>query len=204
MKQNLKSRFILWCSEYILPFLIKLFGITWRISISNEKLFPDSSAIFPIWHGHLIVHAYAFRNRGIKVLISKSKDGELITRTIKKLGYGVIRGSSSKGGAAAVLKIIDELKRKNIQIAITPDGPKGPAYRIKDGIAAIAQKSEIPVYPTVVTYAKPAIRLHSWDSFMIPLPFAKIEIKVFGPIKFSINDKREKIRFTIEQKMQIE
>ena len=135
---------------------------------------------------------------------SKSKDGELITKTIKKLGYGVIRGSSSKGGAAAVLKIIDELKQKNIQIAITPDGPKGPAYRIKDGIAAIAQKSEIPVYPTVVTYAKPAIRLHSWDSFMIPLPFAKIEIKVFGPIKFSINDKREKIRFTIEQKMQIE
>ena len=204
MIRDLKYHIYLWCSEHILPLLIKIFGVTWRISISNIDKFPNDAAIFPIWHGHLLIHLYAFRNRGIKVLVSRSRDGELIARTIKKFGYDVIRGSSSRSGATATLKIIDELKNDAIQIAITPDGPKGPAYKLKDGTIIIAQKTGIPVYPVIVVHSEPSIRLHSWDSFIIPLPFAKIKIKVFGPLRFSPDDDREKIRSAIENVMKIE
>ncbi len=139
--------------------------------------------MFAIWHGQIIPLSYAFRNRGVKILVSQSRDGEFITRAIGKLGFGTIRGSSSRGGAKALLKIIEELD-DDARIAITPDGPKGPGYVVKEGIAMAAIKSGAPVVPVIVD-AKNAIRLKSWDSFTIPLPFSKVDIFVKEPMTFA-------------------
>jgi len=200
MKRSIKDAITIWLSEYFLPYCLRLFGLTWRMTISNEEVMPDDGTIFTIWHGQLLVNAYAFRNRGIKVLISKSRDGELIARAIQRMGFGVVRGSSSRSGAKAVRKIL-ELLENGEQIAFTPDGPRGPGYVVKDGVALVAQKSGTKVMCGIVTGAKPAIRLKSWDSFIIPLPFAKVKVEVRGPIAFSPTDDREFVRNKIEELM---
>jgi len=135
-------------------------------------------------------------------LVSRSPDGELIARALKKLGYGVIRGSSSKGGSKAILEILNRLSQGE-QIAITPDGPRGPGYRVKEGVSIIAQKSGSRIIPAVVTFAKPTIRLKSWDSFIIPLPFAKIHIEIKEPLQFGSEDSRADICRKIEDAMNI-
>jgi len=195
------DRVLLFIAEHIFPLALKILGTTWRIEINGaEKMPVHGAAIYPIWHGHLLVHAYAFRDRGINVLVSRSRDGELIARALKKLGYGVVRGSSSRGGTKAILQMSDIIAGGG-QVAITPDGPRGPAYRIKDGVVYLAKNTGAPVFPTTVTFAKPTIRLNSWDRFMIPLPFAKVKIAVGGPLTFSKDSAPETIKQQIFSRM---
>ena len=189
----------MWLAEHILPILIRILGATWRLKIHNQQNFLQKRVIFAIWHGHIIAHSYAFRNEGIKVLVSSSRDGEFITRTIERLGFGTIRGSSSRGGAKALLKVIEELDEGS-RIAITPDGPRGPGYIVKDGIAAATKKSGAPVVPAIVK-AKSAVRLKSWDAFMIPLPFAKVDIFIKEPMSFHADASVEKIVEKIQKAM---
>ncbi len=191
------DKLLFFVAEHIFPLALKILGATWRLKIDGiEKMPADGAAIYPIWHGHLLVHAYAFRNRGINVLVSRSRDGELIARALKKLGYGVVRGSSSRGGTRAVLEMLEILSRGG-QVAITPDGPRGPAYKVKDGVALVAQKSGAPVFPAVVEFARPAIRLSSWDRFLIPMPFARVVIRISGPLNFSPFDDLTSIKSAI-------
>ncbi|MCD6532408.1 lysophospholipid acyltransferase family protein [bacterium] len=188
------DRVLFFIAEHIFPLALKILGATWRIEIDGEEKMPvHGAAIYPIWHGHLLAHTYAFRDRGINVLVSRSRDGELIARALKKLGYGVVRGSSSRGGTKAILEMADILAGGG-QVAITPDGPRGPAHRIKDGVVYLAKNTGAPVFPATVTCAGPAVRLNSWDRFMIPLPFAKVKIAVGGPLIFSKNSDPETIR----------
>lgn len=124
--------------------------------------------------------SYTCRNWDVVVLVSKSFDGELISRAISKLGFSVIRGSSSKGGTEAFISILNELEKFS-RVAITPDGPRGPAYQVSKGIVMLAQKSQAKIFSGVID-ASPAIRLSSWDRFMIPLPFAKVLVSFGEPI----------------------
>ncbi len=202
LRFNLKERIVLWIAEKVLPLLIRAVGKTWRLKIEGWENFLPQRVIFSIWHGHIIVHSYAFRNEGIKVLVSRSRDGEIISRAIGKLGFGTVRGSSSRDGARSLLEIINEL-RAGGRIAITPDGPRGPGYIVKDGIAAAALKSGAPVVPAIVS-AQPAIRLKSWDKFMIPLPFARVRIEIRKPLRFPRNGKIEETREKIQRAMECE
>lgn len=197
---RLTNRILLFLAGNVLPLLIRIVGATWRLHIYNECNYLPDSAIFSIWHGHIIAHAYAFRNSGIKILISRSRDGEIIARATNKLGFGTIRGSSSRGGAKALLAIIDDVKSGS-RVAITPDGPKGPGYIVKEGIAVAARKSEIPVVPAFVR-AKPAIRLKSWDSFLIPLPFSRVDITIGEPLRFKSSDTLEHALHAIQCAME--
>ena len=196
---SFRNRLFLWLARTVLPLSIRILGFTWRLRIHNWENFLPQNVIFSIWHGHIIVHSFAFRNRGVKVLVSRSFDGEIITRAIEKLGFGAIRGSSSKGGTQALLEIIGDVKSGS-KIAITPDGPKGPGYVVKDGIATAAIKSGFPVVP-VVAHAKFAIKLKSWDAMMIPLPFAKVEIFIGKPISFDADCTIDKATQMIQEAM---
>ena len=198
-KISTKQRIQLWLAGNILPLFIRILGATWRLRIHGRENFLPERVIFAIWHGHIIAHSFAFRNEGIKVLISQSHDGELIARAIEKLGFGVIRGSSTRGGAQALLETIAELQN-GCRVAFTPDGPKGPGYVVKEGVILASQKSGCPVVPAVVV-AKPAIRLKSWDAFMIPLPFAKVEIFIREPMQFDSDEALEAAREKIQERM---
>ena len=110
------------------------------------------------------------------MLISTHADGEIIARICEALGYRTIRGSTSRGGARALVEITRTLER-GIEVAITPDGPRGPPHSIAPGTLYAAQRSNAPIVPIYV-HASRAWHLATWDSFMIPKPFARLTIRV--------------------------
>ena len=201
-KESFSGKILLWLAENVLPLLIRILGMTWRIKFYGIENFLPQRVIFAIWHGHIIPHSYAFRNRGVKVLVSRSRDGEFISRAIRKLGFGTIRGSSSRDGAKALLQIVRELNN-GARIAITPDGPRGPGYVVKEGTALAGIKSGAPIVP-VIAVAKHAIYLKSWDKFTIPLPFSRIDIFIKKPLYFKENADIEEAVKKIQGEMQID
>jgi lysophospholipid acyltransferase (LPLAT)-like uncharacterized protein len=164
------------------PVLIRALGSTWRITVRGERTVEDlhasgRPAVFAFWHGVLLALEYYCRNRNIQVLSSLHRDGEISARVMEALGYGVVRGSSSRGSARGLVRML-ERARSGLDLAITPDGPKGPAREAKSGIFYLAERSGGALVPVGVA-ARPAARLSSWDGFMVPLPFARVAI-VYG------------------------
>lgn len=138
-------------------------------------------AIYAFWHAHMLLPGYVGRNRNIKVLISQHRDGEYIAQIVQRLGYGVARGSTTRGGAKALLKMIKQIKEESVSLAITPDGPKGPRFVAQSGAVLLGQKTQYPIIPVMIYLAK-YWELPSWDRFCIPKPFSKARIFYGTPI----------------------
>lgn len=163
----------------ILYYVVKILYAT------NKKVFhhpkdDKEPFIISMWHGDLMSQPYnyfAFRKDGfVSAMISENRDGEIIAKLVENFGIGAVRGSSSKGGAKALINALKELKMGN-DIAITPDGPRGPRYSIADGIVVIAQKSGrkircLNAVPTKYWQFK------SWDKFILPKPFGRIDFYI--------------------------
>ncbi len=174
--------------------LLRAVGATWRVEIIGDDVMTRLAAegipaVFSLWHGQLLPLIWHHRNRHVTILVSEHRDGEIIARVAQSLGYGVIRGSSSRGGGRAILEVASEL-RAGGTVAITPDGPRGPAKKIAPGPLIAAQRSGSPIVPAAA-WASRSWRLSSWDSFMIPKPFAKIRIAYGDPIHVSDTSARE-------------
>jgi lysophospholipid acyltransferase (LPLAT)-like uncharacterized protein len=157
---------------------------TWRFRVINAAAVRDLRAsrrpfIFSLWHGHLLPLLWFHKGEGVSILISEHRDGELIARTAQWLGYGLIRGSTTRGAERALLSLVRELESGR-EVAITPDGPRGPARRFAPGALIAAQRSGAPILP-VAASANRAWRLGSWDRFVIPKPFARITIAYGDP-----------------------
>jgi lysophospholipid acyltransferase (LPLAT)-like uncharacterized protein len=151
----------------------------------TEALARAPSFIPVYWHQHQIfcVHQLLeLRGAGVKLgfLISPSVDGELGAMAVRRLGAEVIRGSSSYTGARALRDYYQALVREGISPAITPDGPRGPAWRFKPGAILLSQLSQRPIIPMAFA-ASHALKI-KWDRFVIPLPWARIAIAVGEPI----------------------
>lgn len=120
------------------------------------------------------------RSQRIAVLISTHGDGELIAQTVDRLGFRSVRGSSTRGGARAVLEMHRHCGDR--PWAITPDGPRGPAFSVAPGVLALAARSGRPIVP-VGYAARRAKYLKSWDQFAIPWPFTKVAVRFGEPIR---------------------
>lgn len=139
-----------------------------------ERLWQKGENIIAcFWHGRLLAMPFAYKGGKAKVLISRHRDGEFIARVVKYFGLGAVRGSYRKGGSiSSVREMLGELKQ-GTDLAITPDGPKGPRYHMKEGIIEIARITGKPIMP--VTYSASKKKLFdSWDRFLLPYPFSKI------------------------------
>ena len=164
--------------------VLSALAATWRFRVLNEASLEELRAsgkpfIYSLWHGHLLPLLWYHRGCGVAILISEHRDGELIARTAKWLGYRLIRGSTTRGGERALLSIVREL-REGRQVAVTPDGPRGPARTFAPGALIAAQRSGAPILP-VGASADRAWRLRSWDRFIIPKPFARVTIAYGTP-----------------------
>lgn len=135
--------------------------------------------LFVFWHAHLLPLVHAHRGEGIVTLVSEHADGEYLSRTIGHLGYDAVRGSSTRGGTRALRGLVRRA-REGRDLALTPDGPRGPARVFKPGALTVAQAAGIPVLPMAVA-ASPAWRLRSWDALLVPRPFARICIAYGAP-----------------------
>ena len=152
---------------------------TWRFRVINNGALDNLRAgkrafIFSLWHGQLLPLLWHHREEGVVLLISEHKDGEMVARAAESLGYALVRGSTTRGGDRALISVIRELQAGR-EVAITPDGPRGPARKYAPGALIAAQRSGVMILP-VVAVADKAWRLRSWDQFMIPKPFATVTI----------------------------
>ena len=135
--------------------------------------------MFVFWHGQLLPLVHYHRNEDIVVLVSEHDDGEYLSHVLLRNGFGVVRGSSTRGGARGIKGLVDAAKEGR-DVAVTPDGPRGPRGVFKHGALAVAQAVGLPVIPIVVSSTS-AWRLKSWDEFMIPKPFSSIRIEYLEP-----------------------
>jgi len=142
----------------------------------------DQNYIGALWHNRLLIFPFVLRrffsNRRGAALISASRDGDLLADAIARFGFDVVRGSSSRLGASAILQLTNVLASGR-DVVITPDGPRGPAYELGPGIIFLAQKSGAAVLPVNIEYSS-CWRLKSWDRFVLPRPFARIRV-IIGP-----------------------
>lgn len=163
---------------------LKLLARTWRVRVVNAPALDglraaNRSFIFSLWHGQLLPLLWHHRNEGVVLLISEHRDGELVARAAESLGYALVRGSTTRGADRALISIIRELQAGR-EVAITPDGPKGPARKYAPGALIASQRSGVPILP-VVAVADRAWSLSSWDRFMIPKPFARVTVAYGNP-----------------------
>ena len=135
---------------------------------------PPPGAIVPFWHGCLLSAAYYFRGRDAAIMVSRSFDGELITRILHRLGFRTIRGSSTRGAVRALLSMRNQAAQGAFTI-FTADGPKGPRFVAKPGPLLVARNTQRPIY---CFYFAPrrAWQLNSWDRLQIPKPFTKVHL----------------------------
>jgi len=167
---------------------LRLLASTWRVRFVNgevERALRGSGTpfIFVLWHGELLPLLYVHRGRGIAALISEHADGELVARLVERLGYTTVRGSTSRGAARALIGL-QRAADAGHTLAITPDGPRGPAHSFAGGAMVVAQRSGLPLL-AVSAHATRAWRLRSWDGFMIPKPFATVRVGYAGPLSIS-------------------
>ena len=130
-----------------------------------------TGVIYAIWHNQQLFLLYPYRGRKIAPLISQSSDGEYIARCLPKFGMRAVRGSSSRGGTRALIKLL-QATREGYCPMLTPDGPRGPIYKVQPGILFLAKKTGWPIIP-VGTALSHKIKVKSWDRMRVPLPFGK-------------------------------
>ena len=174
-----KQRVTLAIVPRLASLIIRCLGITLRyedvVDPTDPAAYvgpPATASVYAFWHRSLLACAWRFRNMGIAILISESFDGELISRTVARLGFQPIRGSSSRGGAPG-LRNMERAFNQGLHCAFTADGPRGPAMVAKPGAAQLAAL----VGTTVgIFYVLPerAWMLRSWDRFLIPKPFSRV------------------------------
>ena len=183
LKQKLALLLVSWAGYLA----IRLIGPTLRVSFTYEpgtegepKTRP---AIYCFWHRCVFAAAYMFRDHRIRVLTSRSYDGEYIARIIQRLGFRAVRGSSSRGAVQSLRELQRELEAGEF-VAFTIDGPRGPRYIAKPGPIHLARVTGAPIFSF---YAAPerAWTLKSWDAFLIPKPFSRVHCYVRTPMKVS-------------------
>ena len=176
---TLKQRIVLAIVPRVASMAICCLGITLRYrDVCEPGATPGYDipppAVYAFWHRCLLAGAWRFRNYGLTILISRSFDGELIARTVERLGFVAIRGSSSRDGAPG-LRNMQRAYLAGHYCAITADGPRGPAMVAKPGVTQLASLACTTVR---AFYAHPdrAWQLRSWDRFLIPKPFSRVTI----------------------------
>lgn len=143
--------------------------------------------IYAFWHQRQVFFTWSHRDVDAAVLVSRSKDGELIAKTMELSGIGAVRGSSSRGGAVAAREMV-EMLRAGRDVGITPDGPRGPAREVKEGAVRVAQLSGMPIVPIANALSRKLEIAKSWDRLQVPLPFGRSVVIYGEPLRVSPSD----------------
>ena len=168
----------------------------WCLQITIRKRFVETEELFArwrrgerviltFWHSRIVLMRFAYRGRGACIMNSRHRDGEIVTRALRRFGIRAVRGSSSRGWVGG-LKGMVAAYRRGADLIVVPDGPRGPRERAKSGALQLARQTGAPVYPTAYSAAWHR-RLRSWDRLMIPFPFSRV-VYVAGPPIFVPKD----------------
>lgn len=166
-----------------------------HVNVENIERTPQYVVAF--WHCHLLLMLHCRWRPPMTTLISRSKDGEIVARVFRYYDVVARRGSSSRGGDAAVREIIRDA-RNGMNVGVTPDGPRGPGRIAKEGVIYIAKLTELPIVP-VAFAARNRKLLRSWDRMIVPLPFSKALFLYGEPIRVPRDGDTEEWRGRVER-----
>jgi lysophospholipid acyltransferase (LPLAT)-like uncharacterized protein len=192
---SLRQRIVLWLISWASYLAISLIGPTLRYSISWEEtpstrdVIFEKPMIYSFWHRAVFPSAWLWRRTGIAVMVSRSVDGEYIARTLEKLGFIAVRGSSSRDGAKALLGLRSQLQ-KGTSVVFTIDGPRGPKNVAKPGPVLLSRASNIPMAAFYVALGDAWV-LNTWDAMMIPKPFSKALVRLSAKIQVPAETKTQ-------------
>jgi len=187
---------------------LRLLALTLRIRyVDADELFArwrrGEQLILAFWHNRVVVMPIAGRGHKLCIMNSQSRDGELASRALARWGIRSVRGSASRGGASGFLQLV-RAYRDGYNLAVVPDGPRGPRYEVKSGVIHLARATGAPIIP--VSYAADRRRqLRSWDRLIIPLPFARV-VYVAGAAlqvpRHATDNEVETLRVELERRLQ--
>lgn len=146
----------------------------------EEALARDPVSINAFWHNRIFLMTYFWRKHRSAIIVSESFDGEYIARTAQRFGYGVVRGSSTRGGSKALKQMV-RLLRQGVRMSVTIDGPRGPRYKVKSGSLLLSAKTQVPIAP-MIAEAKRFWTVKSWDRLQIPVPFTRAKVFLGNPL----------------------
>jgi lysophospholipid acyltransferase (LPLAT)-like uncharacterized protein len=180
--------------NYLLCFFIRIYSRTFRLTVENEAAWLDylhkgGRILLCVWHQQFfaaIRHFKSYESFHPSLMISQSKDGDIIARIAKEQGWHAVRGSSSKDGGKAMKEVIERIRVSGLAGHIV-DGPQGPAGIVKSGVIRIARATDAVVVP-FYTYADRAWYFQSWDRFMSPKPFARVTLRFGQMMTFQHED----------------
>lgn len=164
---------------------LRLVGLTSRIEWRDREI-PESFArrgqpiAYAFWHGRQVFFTVSHRGYKAAIMVSRSKDGDIIAEVMRLSGLRAVRGSSSRGGVAALKELIDVIKEGYIT-ATTPDGPRGPFHEVQPGILLLARESGVPIIP-IANGMRRKLVFRGWDEYFFPLPFNHVVITHGKPI----------------------
>jgi hypothetical protein len=187
-RYSFKERMLIRAADIAFYLLIRVIGRTIRFEIKGWENFEQIGSdgkipIYTFWHDRIFAGSFVFRDRGVVAITSQSLDGEYIARFIQRLGYGSVRGSSTRGGVGALVEMI-RLMKAGVPMAFTVDGPRGPRYEAKTGPILLAKKTGNPIMPFIVE-CRNYWTVKSWDRLQIPKPFTRAILIIAPPIYVS-------------------
>ena len=171
---------------------LRLVGRTSRIvwvnrSVREELQQEGKGFIYAFWHGRQVFLVYLHQGDRVHTMISRSRDGEIIAQVCRSFRLGTVRGSSSRGGSAAMLRM-RELLEAGERVAFTPDGPRGPLHRVQPGVLFLAQKTGLPIVPVAYGAKRRWIFKGGWDEYLVPKLLNRIAVVYGEPIRVKPDD----------------
>lgn len=174
--------------SHLIYYFIRLINLTYRyefVGVENKKqarkFHPKGAFVFAVWHQNLIPGILAHGDEQYTMIISESKDGEIVAVTCEKLGHKPARGSSTRGGKKALIEMVKNVKN-GIPGALTVDGPKGPPFVVKPGVIEVARLAQCAILPMSPYTDRHWVVKKSWDQFRIPKPFSRVVIALGQPL----------------------
>ena len=189
-----------WRARWLIAFghrLLQVWARTLRFTIDDRAGLigtpPNERYIGALWHNRLLLFPFVLKRylpaRRGAALISASRDGAILADLIERFDFEVVRGSSSRQGASAIREL-SEVIASGRDVVITPDGPRGPAYQLGQGIIYLAQQSGAEVVPVNMEYSS-SWRVKSWDRFILPKPFSKVRVILAPPHRVAATSTEE-------------
>ena len=201
---RLRDRLLILLAPLLAAAVIRLLHLCIRTEFVGEE-HPRAfwqrgdQVILAFWHDQLLLMVQGYRGPKAKILISPSKDGELIARTMRYFGQDAVRGSSSRGGRAAFKEML-QLAEEKVDLVFTPDGPKGPRHELKDGVVQLARMTGRAVVPMAFACSA-GHRFKSWDRFLFPYPFSRGVYSFGEPVSFTKEEGVELFRQRLQEAM---
>ncbi len=158
---------------------IRLSRALWRVTCHNQPADAVGPHLYAHWHGDELLLVPVFSGRGYGVMASRSRDGEVMAKLLGRLGYFVVRGSSSRGGAGGLKGLIDAVRLERRSAAVAVDGPRGPVFEVKPGILLLAQSTGLPIIPAAGVASREWKIKGAWNKGFYPKPLARCVV-LFG------------------------